>query len=57
MTGSVGRNRYDDLCKAAAESPQNPYGFILQAMKAFIGEQVAKAEEKGEPIPNYSIPW
>ena len=51
MTGSAGLNKCNDLCKAAAESPQNPYGFILQAMKAFIGEQVAKAEEKGEPIP------
>ena len=32
MTGSVGRNRYDDLCKAAAESPQNPYGFMYNKL-------------------------
>ena len=51
MTGSAGLNSYDDLCKAAAESPQNPYGFILQAMKAFVCESVADTEEEGTPTP------
>ena len=51
MTGSVGMNRCHDLCKAAAASPQNPYGFILQAMKALVCESVADTEAEGTPTP------